>query len=53
LEVIQPRLTAFEEQTRPVADYYRRTGRLISVNGDAPVDEVTVQIFKILEDHHA
>ena len=53
LEVIQPRLTAFEEQTRPVADYYRRTGRLISVNGDASVDEVTVQIFKILEDHHA
>jgi adenylate kinase len=53
LEVIQPRLTAFEEQTRPVADYYQRTGRLISVNGDQPVDEVTVQIFKILEDHHA
>ncbi|MGA2103469.1 MAG: adenylate kinase [Candidatus Sulfotelmatobacter sp.] len=53
LEVIQPRLTAFQEQTRPVADYYQRTGRLISVNGDLPVDEVTAQIFRILEDHHA
>jgi len=53
LEVIQPRLTAFQEQTRPVADYYQRTGRLISVNGDLPVDEVTDQIFRILEDHHA
>jgi len=53
LEVIQPRLTAFQEQTRPVADYYRRTGRLITVNGDRPVDEVTEQIFRILEDHHA
>jgi len=53
LEVIQPRLTAFQEQTRPVAEYYRRTGRLISVNGDRPVDEVTDQIFRILEDHHA
>ena len=53
LEVIQPRLTAFQEQTRPVADYYLRTGRLISVNGDLPVDEVTAQIFRILEDHHA
>lgn len=53
LEVIQPRLTAFEEQTRPVADYYERTGRLISVNGDQPVDEVTKQIFRVLEDHHA
>jgi adenylate kinase len=53
LEVIQPRLTAFEEQTRPVADYYQRTGRLIVVNGDQSIDEVTRQIYRILEDHHA
>jgi len=53
LEVIQPRLTAYQEQTAPVADYYRRTGRLISVNGDLPVDEITEQIFRILEEHHA
>jgi adenylate kinase len=52
LEVIQPRLTAYQEQTRPVADYYQRTGRLISVNADLPVDEVTEQIYRILEDHH-
>jgi len=53
LEVIQPRLTAFQEMTRPVADYYQRTGRLIPVNGDLPVDDVTSQIYRILEDHHA
>ena len=53
LEVIQPRLTAFQEQTKPVADYYDRTGRLILVNGEQPVDVVTEEIFKILEDHHA
>jgi adenylate kinase len=53
LEVIQPRLTAYQEQTQPVADYYRRTGRLISVNGDLPIDGVTEQIYRILEDHHA
>ncbi len=53
LEVIQPRLTAYQEQTRPVADYYERTGRLISVTADLPVDDVTAQIFRILEDHHA
>jgi len=53
LEVIQPRLTAFQEQTRPVADYYQRTGRLISVNGDQPMDDVTAQIYRIIEDHHA
>ena len=53
LEVIEPRLKAYEEQTRPVADYYRRTGRLVSVNGDLPVDEVTEQICRVIEDHHA
>ena len=53
LEVIQPRITAFQELTRPVADYYQRTGRLITVNGDLPVDEVTEQIYRIIEDHHA
>ena len=53
LEVIQPRLAAYQEQTFPVAEYYQRTGRLISVNGDLPMDKVTAQIFRILEDHHA
>jgi len=53
LEVIQPRLAAYDEQTRPVADYYRRTGRLVSVNGDLPVDQVTAQIFRIIEDQQA
>jgi adenylate kinase len=53
LDVIQPRLAAYQEQTAPVAEYYRGTGRLISVNGDRPMDEVTKEIFKVLEDHHA
>jgi len=53
VEVIQPRLTAYQEQTAPVADFYQRTGRLVSVNGDLPMDEVTSEIFRILEDHHA
>jgi hypothetical protein len=25
---------------------------LISVNGDRPMDEVTEQIFKVIEEHH-
>ncbi len=53
LEVIQPRLAAYQEQTRPVVDYYQRTRRLTSVNGDLPMDEVGEQIFRIIEDHHA
>jgi adenylate kinase len=53
LEVIQPRLAAYQEQTRPVADYYQRTGRLISVNGELSIDKVTQEIYRVLEDHHA
>ena len=53
LEVIQPRLTAYQEQTRPVIEYYQRTGRLVSVDGDRPMDGITEQIFRVLQDHHA
>ncbi len=53
LEVIQPRLKAYQEQTAPVVDYYQRTGRLVWVNGDLPMDEVTGQIFRILEARHS
>ena len=53
LEVIQPRLAAYQEQTRPVIEYYQRTGRLISVNGDRPMADIAEQIFRVLEEHHA
>lgn len=53
LEVIKSRLEAYEKQTRPVADYYERTRRLVSVNGDLPMDEVTAKLFAIIEDEHA
>ena len=48
-EVIRERLAAYELQTKPVAEYYERKGRLVSVNGDLPVDQVTEQIFKVIE----
>jgi adenylate kinase len=50
-EVIVPRLAAYEAQTRPVADYYERKGRLVSLNGDAAVDDVTGEILHVIEDH--
>jgi len=53
LEVIQPRLTAYQEQTAPVADYYQRTRRLVSVNGDLPMEQIAQQLFEIIEEHHA
>ena len=47
-EVIRERLTAYELQTRPVAEYYEQKGRLVSVNGDLPPDDVTAMIFQVV-----
>jgi adenylate kinase len=52
-EVIRERLTSYELQTKPVAEYYARKGRLVSVHGDLPVNQVTDQIFKVIESHRA
>ena len=52
-EVIRGRLTAYEQKTKPVAEYYARKGRLVSVNGDLPVNQVTEQIFKVIESQRA
>lgn len=48
-EVIRERLAAYELQTKPVADYYWNKGRLVSVNGDLTVPEVTAQMTRAIE----
>jgi len=48
-EVIRERLDAYERQTKPVAEYYDGLSRLVSVNGDQPVDEVTACILKEID----
>jgi adenylate kinase len=50
-EVIRERLTAYERQTRPVAEYYHRQGRLFVVDGSLPVDTVTEKVFREIESH--
>jgi adenylate kinase len=48
-EVIIERLKAYEQQTLPLADYYRRRGRLLEVNGDLAPDDVTAEALKAIE----
>ncbi len=52
-EVITERLTAYEKQTRPVADYYRVQQRLVPVNADQTVIEVTAQVFGVIDSHRS
>ena len=50
-EVIAERLASYEHQTKPVADYYRVQRRLVAVNADRPVEDVTAQIFGVIDRH--
>jgi adenylate kinase len=50
-DVIRERLAAYERQTRPVAEYYQKKGRLVDVCGDLPVEEVTAMVFREIESH--
>ena len=47
-EVLQNRLDKFHSKVQPVLDFYRNLGLLIEVNGSAPKEDVTRQIFNLL-----
>jgi len=48
-EVVRERLSVYERQTKPVVDYFRQQGKVIGVNADQPVDQVTASIFNVIE----
>ena len=50
-EVIRERLDTYERQTKPVAEYYEKLGRLVSIDGDQSVDDVTARILKEIDGH--
>lgn len=47
-EVIQERLAAYERQTKPLVDYYRRRGVLVDVDGAPDMDTVTRTVLAVL-----
>ncbi|HEV2262320.1 MAG TPA: nucleoside monophosphate kinase, partial [Candidatus Rubrimentiphilum sp.] len=44
-ETVSRRLDVYQQQTEPLVEYYRRSGKLCTVNGLAPVEDVTRQIL--------
>lgn len=48
-EVIAERLKAYERQTLPLVQYYQASGRVRTVNGDQPVDQVAADILRAIE----
>jgi adenylate kinase len=52
-EVIRERLDAYERQTKPVAEYYQQLGRVMTIDGEQPVDIVTANILKEIDGNAA
>jgi adenylate kinase len=48
-EVVKERLAAYDRQTKPLADYYRRHGVLEIVDGTATVEEVSRALDEIFK----
>lgn len=47
---IARRLALYDNQTRPLLDYYREKGILVTVNGDQNIDTVTAEILTALNE---
>jgi adenylate kinase len=47
-EIVAPRLQAYEKQTAPLVAYYKRLGRLYTVDASRGVHEVAQQVLDVL-----
>ncbi len=45
---VKNRLQVYKEQTEPLIDYYKKAGKLVTVDGDKPIEEVFNSIVEIL-----
>jgi len=48
-ETVRRRIRVYEEQTRPVVEFYRRLGLLREIEGDQGIDQVTEDILHALQ----
>jgi adenylate kinase len=48
-EAIERRLAVYHEQTEPVVEHYRATGRLVPLHGERTIDEVYREVQEALD----
>jgi len=48
-DAVETRLKAYEESTAPLIDYYHKSGRLVEIDGEQPVDEVYERLISIID----
>jgi adenylate kinase len=51
-DVIAERLKAYDQQTLPLAEYYRARGRLVQINGDQAPEQVTEGALAAIQHGH-
>jgi adenylate kinase len=49
VDVVRHRIDVYQEQTQPLLEYYAERERLIEVNGERPIDEVTWSVVVQLQ----
>src|SRR3989344_4164850 len=49
LQALKKRIGLFHEKTEPVIEYYRSQNRLVEVDGEQSIEEITSEILKKLE----
>jgi adenylate kinase len=50
-ETLKKRLSEYATQTAPLLDFYRRQGKLVSMDGMAPIEQVTEAIAQAVAAH--
>jgi adenylate kinase len=53
VETVAHRLDVYDTQTKPLVDYYRKTGKLVEVDGLQSVDEVAHALLHAIHLEHA
>lgn len=49
LAAIRKRIGLFHEVTEPVIEHYRKKGKLLEINGEKPIEEITEEILRSLK----
>jgi adenylate kinase len=48
-ETVKNRLQTYHDTTEPIADFYAAKGKLIRVDGQGAVEDITARVFAALE----
>jgi adenylate kinase len=52
-DVIRQRMTAYHAQTKPLSDYYRAQGKLVTIDALGSIDEIFMRLMEAVPQLHA